>query len=121
VSEILTADSFPLWRYRGTFVRAKDGDTIVVQADHGKGIYSTWDLRLEGFNAPELHGPNPERARAAKAQLERLLTGRTLYFVTRKDRQSFERYVATVYVADDAGVLTSVAELMRPWAVPQGE
>lgn len=119
---VLTPAGFPLWHYRGSFVRTKDGDTAVIRLDLGFGVFQQIPVRIVGYNAPELHGPHAAEAQKAKAQLELYLTDTTLYLVTEKDRQSFERYLARVFIASkEGGPLVDIASIMAPFNVPQGQ
>lgn len=117
----ISPDAWPLWHYRGTLIRCKDGDTAVIRIDLGFSAYQEIAVRIDGYNAPELHGPDRDRALAAKAELESILAGRPLYLTTRKDSRSFERYLARVYVLRDGNGLYDVASLMAAYNVPQGQ
>ena len=104
--------------YTGTVVRVVDGDTIDVKlerdttitVDLGFYIYETVEmkrytiqrLRLNGIDTPELRGA-PDKGvagRAAKAEVERLLTGRKLRVETYKG-DKYGRWLADVYVLSE--------------------
>jgi len=57
------------WVYNGVFIRAKDGDTVVLDID--QGFYNSIRLttRLYGLNTPEIHGVPKDSAeyKAGKA------------------------------------------------------
>lgn len=118
----MKAADFPRYHYRGTLVRVIDGDTAVFDADLGFGVGLEIMVRLVGYNAPEMRGPDPTRAMLAKAHLDQLLHGRPVYLATLKDGQSFARFLAAAYVDDGEGELIDVADLMRAagFDVPQG-
>lgn len=111
----LTGDAdFPAYRYRAKLSRVVDGDTIRVVVDLGMRISREVSLRIANIDAPEIYGANasPE-GRAAADYLAALLESgnKPLYIATEKDKTSFDRYVATVYV-EDRGELVSVGDGM---------
>lgn len=105
-----------------TVVRVIDGDTAILRIDLDYDVSTLQSIRLEGYNAPELHGPNPELAAAARARLGALLAGRPVW-VRRSGPRSFSRYVGRVYYRDDAGRAVDVGDQLRRegYAVPQGD
>ena len=111
------------YTYPAELVRVIDGDTAVLRIDLGFNTSTTQHVRFIGYNAPELHGRNASKAQAAKAELESLLAGRKLIVKTSKDfLQTFARYLADVWVADQTG-WSSVAGWMKSkgYDVKQGE
>jgi endonuclease YncB( thermonuclease family) len=118
----MTASDWPTYRWRAKMIRVKDGDTAVLQFDTGFNQSITLPIRLVGYNAPELRGPDPAAGAAARASLAALLADATLYVETIKDSRSFERYLACVFV-ERGGVLTDVAESMKAlgYDVTQGQ
>jgi len=88
-----------------------DGDTIVVHLDLGLRVYTEVSLRIAGINAPEINsGDAASRARGMAARdFLAHYEGWPVVLRTYKDKQSFNRYVADVYVRD-TGV--SLADLM---------
>ena len=103
--------------YLGVCTQVIDGDTVEVVLDLGFYIAVTIRVRLLNVNAPELFsGPPAVRAAGALAKLALqglLPTGTPVRVVTLKDRRSFNRYIATVYTYDDAGVGTDINALME--------
>jgi endonuclease YncB( thermonuclease family) len=94
------------WVRKAEFVRAVDGDTIEVMFDQGLKDYTKEHLRIQGIDTEELNDRDLDdriRAQAAKARVEELLTGQSLWVVTFKDRRSFTRYKADVYYKDAEG------------------
>ena len=111
------------YTYPAELVRVIDGDTAVLRIDLGFNVSTTQHVRFLGYNAPELHGKNASKAQAAKTELESLLAGRKLIVKTSKDFiQTFARYLAEVWVADQTG-WSNVAGWMQSKAfdVKQGE
>jgi len=111
------------YTYPAELVRVIDGDTAVLRIDLGFNVSTTQHVRFLGYNAPELHGKNASKAQAAKAELESLLAGRKLIVKTSKDFiQTFARYLADVWVADQTG-WSNVAGWMKSkgYDVKQGE
>lgn len=117
----MMAPDFPRYHYRGTLARVIDGDTADFDVELGFGVGFRARVRLIGYNAPELHGPDPEKGAMAREYLSALLQTRPCYLATARDSQSFARYLAVVRI-DDAGGLIDVADLMRAngFDVPQG-
>jgi endonuclease YncB( thermonuclease family) len=116
-------DDFPRYHYRGKLVRVIDGDTAVFALQLGFDISAEIMVRLTGYNAPELRGPNPGTAAAAREYLAALLKDGPCYLATLKDSQSFARYLAAVFIEGPDGGLSDVADLMRGagYHVPQGD
>lgn len=110
-----------LWTYRASLVRVVDGDTVVMRLDLGFRTSCEQSLRLVGVNAPELFsGTNREVGATAKADCERWLWEHQHqdivwpYVVqTVKDRQTFGRYLGTVYDLD--GDCLNEWLISRPW------
>lgn len=88
--------------YYARMIRVLDGDTVELDVDLGFDVHIHLRVRLEGYNAPELHGPNRELALKASKQLESLLNGKNVMIKTKaKFTRSFERYVAKIYAAEN--------------------
>jgi len=95
-----------MYIYRAKLDRVIDGDTIDVIVDLGFDVTIKRRLRLKGVNTPELRSKDPDERRNALAAKEYVET--TLYdnelvietFKTRsgKDRRTFGRYVADVFI-----------------------
>jgi endonuclease YncB( thermonuclease family) len=106
-----------LWHYNATLVRCIDGDTFEADVDLGFGVRKLIRVRALGYDAPELHGATAEAGARAKAFLQNMLDPRQpwnatgLRLVTEKDSQSFERYLARVYLIRD-GQLRDLAAIM---------
>jgi endonuclease YncB( thermonuclease family) len=86
----------PAHVYRAVCERVIDGDTYVLRIDYGFHQSGAWHVRLYGVNAPEL---STTAGKAARDYVVKILTPSQLLVVqTYKDRQSFERWVCTVWV-----------------------
>lgn len=107
------ADWLPTWRYdpaRTFALRSLDGDTFVAVLGLPVGVRSDQSLRLARIDTPERGEPGHDEARDA---LWDSVTGRPLYVETFKERRTFTRYVAEVWVdMDGTGNLLNVSDLM---------
>ncbi len=110
----MNVTDWPLYRYTATVERVIDGDTVQVNLSLGDRTYRTRRIRILGYDAPELFsGSNREAGAAAKSALEHLLPpGERVYLATQLDHTSFDRLLATLYVATEGGDLVDVADLM---------
>lgn len=108
--------------HRATVVRVHDGDTALFRLDLEAGVsVETW-IRLEGFNSPELHGPNKDLAAKATQALTDLLAGGEVWVKTTGD-MTFARYVGRVYIRQQDGTAFDVSVRMAElgYAVEQGQ
>ena len=85
----------PCYRYRAQVLRVIDGDTYVIRVDLGFRIGVDVEVRLHGYNCPELTAIN---GREAKAAVEAIVLGKTILVETYRDVRSFARWVADLYV-----------------------
>ncbi len=106
------SDRWPLFRYRGTAVRAIDGDTLAVKLDLGLRVTLTVDLRLARIDAPEVVGAERAAGEASRDMLWSIVGGKSLYIETFRDRRSFTRYIAEVWVESEGGVVFNVSAQM---------
>jgi len=89
----------PAYRYRATVDRVIDGDTYILRLDLGFRAGLTINLRVRGYDAPELHGPDHVRGTDARLAAMKLLAEATVIVVeTYKDTQSFARWIGDVYI-----------------------
>lgn len=87
----------PVYRYRASVYRVKDGDTYEMTIDLGFKASIRVPVRIRDFDAPEL--PTPEGLSATDAANKILSTpGAVIIVETYKDHRSFERWIADVYV-----------------------
>jgi len=103
----------PTYIYRAALVRVIDGDTYELQVDLGMRVNTRALIRLHGFYAPEAR---TEAGRFATTQATALLTeAQAIVVQTYKDVQTFQRWVADVYI--DGRLL---AERLREAGVIEG-
>lgn len=106
----------PAYRYRaslGEKGRVIDGDTYVLDVDLGFHVHAYIEIRLHGWSCSELGTPEGEDAKVAAASL---LTG-DVVVESYRDRRSFARWVADVYVeGEHLGALLEALGLARPGA-----
>lgn len=87
----------PLYRYKARLARVIDGDTYDLAIDLGFKVTLTIPVRLYGWNCPEHDAPGGAAATAAATAL---LTGQPLLLESYKSRQTFARWLATVWIGD---------------------
>jgi len=76
-------------------IRVIDGDTFVLDIDVGFNLHHHATVRLRGWNCPEV---NTAEGNMAAGFADTVLRDRPLIVETYKDRQTFARWVADVYV-----------------------
>ena len=59
--------------YRAEVVRVIDGDTFVARVAIWPSLTTETAIRLRGIDTPERHGPDRDRAQAARQRLTELL------------------------------------------------
>lgn len=107
----------PSYRYEATLHRVIDGDTYEITLD--MGFYHDWTvpIRLYGWNCPERHAPGgPEATAAAIA----ILTGQRLFIQSYMTKQTFARWLATIWVGpkeEDLGELLQAGGHAVPYKV----
>jgi micrococcal nuclease len=123
----------PPYQYAAEAVRVVDGDTIDVILDFGFSLKQKMRLRLSGIDTPELNSKDEEeraKAQLAKAFVKkavfidgaaesedglyhsRELIVKTIKTRSGKERQTFGRYVAEVYIKDDNGFWYQLNEML---------
>lgn len=86
----------PVYRYRARVIRVIDADTLDLDIDLGFRTSTRQSIRLRGVNAPEL---STDAGRAARlAVVARCGLAHICIVETYKDRQTFARWVADVYL-----------------------
>lgn len=105
----------PVYRYAATLQRVIDGDTYDLAIDLGFKVTLTVPVRLYGWNCPEAHAPGgPDATAAATA----ILTGHPLVIESYKSRQTFARWLATIWVeGQDLGLLLQAGGHAVPYRV----
>lgn len=116
-----------LYKYQAKVLRVIDGDTIVVEIDHGFKVFSHQTLRLYNIDAPEVRGDEKEKGKAATDHLVKLLVNyaanyvngklkgdcSVVYIQTRKDKTGkYGRYLAEVWGVDNDGQTINLNEKM---------
>lgn len=105
----------PVYRYRARVFRVVDGDTYDLAIDLGFKVTITVPVRLYGWNCPEHNAPGGPEATAAATQI---LVGQPLVIESYKSRQTFARWLATIWVGDqDLGVLLQAGGHAVPYRV----
>lgn len=101
-------DEESLYRYRATYVKNYDGDTVDVNIDLGLGVWKMNErLRLYGIDTPEMRGGTEEtrrQARAAKNYVSKALaSAMDILIETHKDKSGkYGRLLAIIwYVPPD--------------------
>lgn len=118
----------PPYEYKATLVRVIDGDTVDAIIDLGFGIMFGNDrapqrLRFAGIDTPELNSKDPaERVRAEEAKqfvidafadsVSPFFMIKTIKTAAGKERQTFGRFVAKIYVEAEEGVWQCLNELL---------
>lgn len=97
----------PAYIYRAQLFRVIDGDSWELSVDAGFRVSIRLMCRLQGYSCPELREAGGTEAALAAAAL---LAGRQLLVRSYKDRQTFARWVADVWVL--AETWQSVGELL---------
>ncbi|MGI8624186.1 MAG: thermonuclease family protein [Solirubrobacteraceae bacterium] len=88
----------PNHTYAATFLRAHDGDTYTLRVDLGLRVAVTIEVRLRGVNTPEITGETKPAGLVAQIAAEEFLRSGSIVIVTYKDRRSFTRWIADVFV-----------------------
>jgi len=86
--------------FRAVCRNVVDGDTFDFLVDLGFYAYAYVTIRLNDFDAPELHSKSTaekELAIQARARVIELILNKPCVLVTSKDTQTFGRFVADVY------------------------
>ena len=109
--------------YRAICKEVYDGDTYTMLVDLGFHTYTTVRVRLNGVDTPELDAKDPTVKQAGVAvrdRMRQMLIGQPCIIRTQKDTQSFNRWVADVYLVDSSGGSLNIAEylLMENLAAP---
>lgn len=109
--------------YTAHILRVVDGDTVEARVHIWLGQDLTARIRLRGIDAPELHGPCPAQAQAARDHLARLL-GSGPVVLTRIGHDKFGgRLDADIALPNgqDASSAMIAAGHARPWPHPKDD
>ena len=91
-----------MFKYRATYVRNYDGDTITFTIDLGFNIKYETNIRLKGIDTHELGEKDKDKKilayKAKEHVFEKLTDAKEIVIETEKDRTGkYGRYIATVY------------------------
>ncbi len=133
----MTPDPLDPYIYKAYLKRVVDGDTVLLDISMGFGDwklggkwpggpdakYPQGRYRLNGVNTPELRGPEPERAKAAKNRVKELCESGTL--LVRTTKHGKYRFLVDLFVKrplPENGILpgTNVEEERKHW-LPDGD
>lgn len=115
-----------LWHYRGRYIRTIDGDTLLCTVELPFDMRAEMRVRLFAFSRAER---DTEEGKLAKQKMIDLFASERytgsmleakfwpLRIITEQlpsggEIKSFERYVATVYLVGEDGVLTDLKTLL---------
>jgi micrococcal nuclease len=88
-----------MYTYRAKIISVYDGDTVTALVDLGFHVKMEMKLRLAGIDAPEVRGPERPQGLVARDFLRKLILGKTVTIITKKDRQEkYGRYLAEIYL-----------------------
>lgn len=102
----------PAYTYSADLLRVIDGDTYELLVDVGFKIMHRTMVRLRGFSVAEKN--TPDGVRATNYAFAALNSGK-ITITTHKDKQSFTRWIADVYVND-----RHMADILRDSGVKEG-
>lgn len=85
-----------MFDYFAKVIRVIDGDTFVLETDHGFRIYSQQHIRVIDFSAPELTEPGGLQAR--QAAIDILNTDQPIVVLAYRQRMTFERWLAEIKI-----------------------
>ena len=102
------AHSAEYQQFNAKVIRIVDGDTFKFKA-HILDIDINGTCRMKDYNAPELHGAEKEEGLKAKAELARLIQGKTVRIKTHK-KDKYGRWLCEAWSEDK-----SISEGMRAY------
>lgn len=108
-----------IYAHKTKFVRAVDGDTVIMHLDLGVRVFSTQVIRLARVNTPELNDfEKKELALKAKAFVTNFLAGKFCVVET-KQQDPYGRWVGEVW-ADGVNLSDELlkAGLAEPYPKP---
>lgn len=103
-----------LYYYKALIVAVYDGDTVTCNIDLGFGmVMHDQKLRLLSLNAPEMRGDDVAGGIAARDALRSLILDKWVLIRTKRDEaEKFGRWLATIYLRDEAGETMDVNQWM---------
>lgn len=100
-----------LYFYKGRVLRIVDGDTLDILVDTGFNNFTKQRFRLLGIDTPELRGDEREDGLVVKKYVEKTIAGKQVY-VKSIEKDSFGRWLATVYYDDGESIVSLNSELL---------
>jgi endonuclease YncB( thermonuclease family) len=98
ISQIRCPEVIPTSAIKGRIVKVIDGDSIVVRFynlnDDGSGLWVSREVRIEKIDAPEI---GQRCGIIAKHFLQRILHGNEIHLLLQKDKDAYNRLLASVY------------------------
>lgn len=110
------ADAMREGLVRAVCTRVIDGDTADFLLDLGWMTYSYARVRIYGIDTPELRGTKGRelaKAHAATERLAQLVHDKPVLLRSYKDRRTFDRFVAEVFVPARRGLPVGAAPILR--------
>lgn len=112
----VTVTPKPAYTYSAQFLRAVDGDTLVLMVDQGFGNYINLTTRLYGVNTPETHGVSKTSEEYVKGKAAEdfvnawMLQAKQHVVVVSYDSkklktEKFGRWLSLIYRENDLGSL----------------
>lgn len=103
-------DAAYLYHYHAEVTSVYDGDTCTVDIDLGLGVWVRGEkIRFYRINAPEVRGASKVAGKKSRDYLRGLIDKQSVILKTVKDKKGkYGRYLADVWVADEAGKLYCV-------------
>lgn len=89
----------PAYIYRATCKRVVDADTYELDIDLGLKVHAVVPVRLLGIDCPE---HNTIEGQKAIKFVKDLIMGQPLVVETLKDKQTFARWIAAVWLGDES-------------------
>lgn len=97
----------------GHVINVVDGDTFDADIDLGLQIHTNQRIRIDGINAPELHGSSRVAGEQAKNQLGYIISNKEICIKpVKKEREKFGRILAAVYVVTNDSLSAEVGQQM---------
>ena len=102
----------PFTAYRAICKEVYDGDTYTMLVDLGFHTYATIRVRLRGVDTPEVDARDSIVKQAgitARESVRAVLLNQPCIIHTQKDTQSFNRWIADVYLVQPSGEIINIA------------
>jgi len=87
-----------MYKYKAHVVKVVDGDTFDFMIDLGFRMYTQIRVRLKGYDAPEIRGPEREEGKAVKQICVQILTAAEQIYIETTKTGKYGRWLADVEV-----------------------